>query len=305
MMTANIGGHMLPTPLAFIQRIHPRPIGFAVLAAIRPKQGDEARDDIQHGWLNLQRDDWHRTAERFITRYVATHNLYVTVAAYREAKQRTEANVLGLWWLYREADDVPLPAHFPTPSVVVETSLGRLHEWWHLAAPLDVPTAKCYLEAIADTSGLTRAAVDAARLLRLPGTPNHKRGGCMVRILEDHSDRVYDLATFAPILAAVPAPRAQRWVRNDGAPILPGGRRPALLSLAGAMRRHGADAAEIEHTLLSFNERRCVPPLEMDEICALASDVGTRYPEARDAPRKPSDARKRAVRQAESDRVVY
>ncbi len=287
MMTENIGGHMPPTLVAFIHRIHPRPIGFAVLAAIRPKQGDEARDDVQHGWLNLQREEWHHTAEQFIVRYAPTHNLYVTVADYREVAQRNEANVLGVPWLYREADDVPLPDWFPPPSVVVETSPGRLHEWWQLVAPLDVPTAKRYLEAMADRSGLTHAAVDAARLLRLPGTPNHKHGGCMVRTLEDHPDRVYDLNAFAPILAAAPAPRTQRQqAGDDEEPILPGARRPALLSLAGAMRRHGADETNIAHALHAFNERRCEPPLEVDEVNDLARDIAHRYPEEREAVRK-------------------
>jgi len=273
----------LDTALAFIHRVHSRPIGYAVLAAIRPKQGEDERDDVQHCWLNLQREDWHRTAGRFITRYAITHNLYLTVADYREATQRTETNVLGIPWLYREADDVPLPAHFPPPSVVVETSPGRLHEWWQLAVPLDVPTAKRYLEAIADASGLTHAAVDAARILRLPGTPNHKHGGCVVRTLEDHPDRVYDLAAFAPILDAAPTAQSQRRAGDDEEPILPGGRRRALLSLAGAMRRYGADEADIAYALHGFNERRCEPPLSPDEVDALASDIAHRYPEERNA----------------------
>jgi len=280
-------------PLAFIRRIHPRPIGFAVLVAIRPKQ-DDGHNDVQHGWLNLQRDDWPHTAEQFITRYAPTHNLFVTVADYREAAQRNEANVLDLSWLYREADDVPLPDWFPPPSVVVETSPGRLHEWWQLVDPLDVPTAKHYLEAIADTSGLTHAAVDAARVLRLPGTLNYKHGGCVVRTLEDHSDRVYDLTAFAPILDAAPAPGTQRRAGDDAEAILPGERRHALLSLAGSMRRHGMDEAGIAHALHTFNERRCEPPLPAEEVDNLAHDIAHRYPEEREASRK---------REGDSDRT--
>jgi len=303
-MTTVTGGQMPPTPLSFIERIHPRPIGFAVLAAIHPQQ-DEGRNDVLHGWLNLQREDWQRTAERFITRYVATHNLYLAVADYREATQRNEANVLDMRWLYREADDVSLPPHFPPPSLVVETSPGRLHEWWELRAPLDVPTAKRYLTAIADTSGLTHAAVDAARLLRLPGTPNYKYEECVVRTLEDDPDRVYDLTAFASILAAAPAPHTQRQAGDDEEPIHPGERRSTLLSLAGAMRRYGANTDEITQALLAFNERRCAPPLEPDEVCALARDIGTRYPEEHDAIRKPIKAHKRTTRSADSDRVRY
>jgi len=275
----------IATALAFIQRTHPRPIGLAALAAIRPAESDEGCDDVQHGWLNLQREDWHLAAERFITRYEATHNLYVTVADFREVGQRNEANVLSVRWLYREADDVPLPTHFPPPSIVVETSPGRLHEWWELRAPLDVPAAKRYFTAIADTSGLTHAAVDAARVLRLPGTLSHKHGGCIVRTLEDHPDRVYDLTAFASILAAAPPPQMQRRAGDNEDPILPGARRATLLALAGAMRKHGADAGTIARALHDLNEQRCTPPLEVGEVDALARDVARRYAPQRDAVR--------------------
>jgi len=297
----------IATTLGFVRRIHPRPVGFSVLAAIPPKNTDGTSGGaIQHCFLNVQRgDQWPLIAERFIARYIATHNLYLAPATYAAATQRTEANVMGVGWLYRESDDVPLPAWFPAPTLTVRTSPGRFHHWWQLTAPLDVPTAKRYLTAIADTSGLSHAAVDAARLLRLPGTLNHKRGGFLVRTLEDHPDRGYDLTAFASILAAAPAPQTQWRAGDDEEPIHPGARRSTLLSLAGAMRRYGANTEEIAPALLAFNERRCMPPLEPAEVRALARDVGTRYPEARAAIRKRTQAPSRAPRRPDGDRVVY
>lgn len=307
----------IATALGFVRRVHPRPVGFAVLAAIPPKNTDgTSGGPVEHCYLNLQRgDQWPAVAERFIVRYVPTHNLYIAPATYAAATQRTEANVIGVWWLYRESDDVPLPAWFPAPTITVRTSAGRFHHWWQLTAPLTVPDAKRYLTAIADTSAISHAAVDAARLLRLPGTVNHNRGGERVALVEDTGE-VFDRDAFAPILAQAPAPYQRHRAGESDAPIHPGGRRPALLSLAGAMRRHGANADEIAHVLTSFNERRCVPPLEDGEVQDLARDIAARYAEDRppvrtgDAVRDragvpPKPAAKTRARAAQADRVRY
>jgi hypothetical protein len=59
-----------------------------------------------------------------------------------------------------------------------------------------------------------------------------------------------------------------------------GGRHSHLLSLAGAMRRYGADAAEIAAALCSVNARLCRGPLGEAEVQFLANDVAGRYPPA-------------------------
>lgn len=284
----------LPAALGFVRRVHPRPVGFAVLAAIPPPNTDGTSGGaVAHCFLNLQRGDrWPPVAERFIARYIATHNLYLAPATYAAATQRTEANVMGMWWLYRESDDVPLPAWFPASTLTVRTSPGRFHHWWQQIAPLTVPDAKRYLTAIADTSGISHAAVDAARLLRLPGTVNHNRGGCAVDLVEDTGE-VFDATAFAPILAKAPTPHQRHRAGDSDEPIHPGSRRPKLLALAGAMRRHGANAEEIALVLTSFNERRCVPPLEDAEVQTLARDIARRYAEDRPPVRKGGAARDR------------
>jgi hypothetical protein len=76
---------------------------------------------------------------------------------------------------------------------------------------------------------------------------------------------------------AVQSPRVVR-DRPDDLDIIPEGRRNAVLaSLAGAMRRPGMTAAEIEPALLAVNAGRCQPPLSDDEVHAIAASVG-RYP---------------------------
>lgn len=64
---------------------------------------------------------------------------------------------------------------------------------------------------------------------------------------------------------------------SNGAKLLAGARHPAMLSLAGAMRRQGADKATITAALLEFNHERCDPPKDDEEVRALAADVAGRY----------------------------
>lgn len=60
--------------------------------------------------------------------------------------------------------------------------------------------------------------------------------------------------------------------------VLPQGqRRPALLSLAGSMRRRGASAQAILSALRAENDVRCQPPLSDQEVEAIALDVARRY----------------------------
>jgi hypothetical protein len=66
------------------------------------------------------------------------------------------------------------------------------------------------------------------------------------------------------------APRVNETIRA-------GGRREALLSLAGTMRRRGLDSDEFLPTLLAVNAARCDPPLGEDEVRELALDMGSRY----------------------------
>ena len=56
-----------------------------------------------------------------------------------------------------------------------------------------------------------------------------------------------------------------------------GQRRNTLLSLAGAMRRAGAEQAEIDAALMVANNARCEEPLDESEVKELARDVASRY----------------------------
>ena len=66
---------------------------------------------------------------------------------------------------------------------------------------------------------------------------------------------------------------------TDDAPIPDGRRNTTLTSLAGRMRRVGMSASEIRAALRTTNEDRCKPPLEENEVDAIAHSVA-RYSSA-------------------------
>ena len=56
-----------------------------------------------------------------------------------------------------------------------------------------------------------------------------------------------------------------------------GNRNDGLARYGGALRRKGAELAELEQKLLSYNARHCQPPLEEKEVLKIAASM-TRYP---------------------------
>jgi Bifunctional DNA primase/polymerase, N-terminal/Primase C terminal 1 (PriCT-1) len=56
-----------------------------------------------------------------------------------------------------------------------------------------------------------------------------------------------------------------------------GGRNAWLTSMAGAMRRKGAEELALAQALWCINQEQCVPPLDKDEVLAIAKSVA-RYP---------------------------
>jgi hypothetical protein len=65
---------------------------------------------------------------------------------------------------------------------------------------------------------------------------------------------------------------------NDS--IAQGSRNDDLTSLAGKLRRAGASRDEIEAALLTFNATRCAPPLDDDEVRAIARSIANYEPGA-------------------------
>lgn len=135
----------------------------------------------------------------------------------------------------------------PSPGLTVSTSPGHLHAYW----PLPDWTAPDLIEQgcrrLAQHLGSDPNVCDRARILRVPGTTNHKRGGQPVRLLhvatvdplptwaqivgdERHGGRLPDPPRQRPMPAPVAAPSAPR------SRALPSGQDPALERLADVLR---------------------------------------------------------------------
>jgi len=129
-------------------------------------------------------------------------NVYCSVAVFKDGTSRKKGNIALLLSLPVENDDYPLPDDLPPWSYRVETSPGRYQTYYDLAEPItNVETYQRYTAALADhTPGMGHQAIDAARLLRLPGFPNVWRAGAIVDVVYG-SGEPYCLEVFEAILA--------------------------------------------------------------------------------------------------------
>ncbi len=288
----------IPAAVDFLRRrFDDTHAGFAVLAFI--KDGN-----TQHGYVNLQAPDRWERARLIIGRYAGTHDSYVAAAVFSDTvrknattgknEYRTTDMIAFVTALYIERDDHAYPDTMPPSSYTVETSKGNYQDYLTLDKPTDAETAARYLRRIAAACGLGNQAVDAARLLRLPGTINRKpdRAGEMVRVV-DETEIVYSLGDFDHLPDIAPMPMKNGTAATgDKVRFVPGERRPALLRIAGAMRRVGADQDAIHAALEHANENQCDPPLDDEEVQALARDIPARY-----APAPPDPVRKNGHRE--------
>ena len=106
------------------------------------------------------------------------HEVYVGAAprAYRFGGAQAVERV---WCLWADCDGHEvlevLETFAPAPSIIVASgSPGCAHAWWALNAALRPDHARVALRRLAHALGADMAAAEPARILRLPGTLNHK-----------------------------------------------------------------------------------------------------------------------------------
>jgi hypothetical protein len=182
------------------------------------------------------------------------------------------------------------------PTLVIDSGHG-LQAWWLFREPWyfddDAERGRA-ARLVLDWQALIQqhaqrhgwqldATQDLARVLRLPGTLNHKLDPRAVRFVLQDERRRYNPAELAEFCADVaPSPSSNGTGRAKVAAqvedrIPDGKRRANLLSVAGTMRRRGLAEPEILAALREVNTRRCDPPLDDAEVEDLAADVGERY----------------------------
>ena len=84
----------------------------------------------------------------------------------------------------------------PAPSIVVDSGNGY-HAYWLLNQTIDWRTAEAIMRALAEELGADHV-YDAPRILRIPGTHNHKNDPpTPVRLMRFDRDRLYRPGSFA------------------------------------------------------------------------------------------------------------
>ncbi len=179
------------------------------------------------------------------------------------------------------------------PSVLVWSGGGYQPYWW-LEAPVkeahELARAERIMARIAE--GLDGDAVhDRTRILRVPGTMNHKYGEPRpVRLHHCNPEQRYTLEQLEEMAEALPQPENDKGfggkaksyrgkVKRDvlTEPICEGKRNTILASVAGSLRDRGLDEETMKVVLLEVNHLRCEPSLSDAEVEGIARSV-CKYP---------------------------
>jgi len=170
-----------------------------------------------------------------------------------------------------------------TPSILVDSGNGW-HAYWLLREPVGFPDAQNAMRGLAKALGGDHV-YDAARILRLPGTHNHKSDPPKpVRLLHFDPNRKYRFSDFVDYIEVEPSrdtPRRQ-WLAgmdvwepsHENSPKFDeGGRNNNLTRLAGIMVTKGLRGRDLLVALSVENQIRCDPPLPEREVEAIANSM--------------------------------
>jgi len=177
------------------------------------------------------------------------------------------------------------------PTLIVSTG-GGLHVYWLFDEPmiLSDDSERDQARGLADrfqnmfiSSALTKGwkidkTSDLARLLRLPGTFNHKQDDPVpVEIIKLNENNRYNPEKIVGFIEEHEVNSTTEVAENQD-PILEGSRNNTLTSIAGSLRGNGLDYDGICDHLTEVNRTRCVPPLPDNEIEGIARSVASYEP---------------------------
>ncbi len=271
------------------------------LGALHTRLGADERVELRHkaaggGPMRREFVPTVEEAARLAIYLGEAHEVYAG-AATRRGEDGTKKGVCSVpaLWADLDAKDghtregrlrrlLDLPCH---PSMLVWTG-GGWHAFWLLAKPAESTEEMDQAESVMRrlAAGLDSDPVhDRSRIMRVPGTRNHKYGEPRLVVMERHRpDRRYDLSRLDDMAASLPAGADGDGDADAKVPrevlrghIGEGARNVALASVAGSLRDRGLDAETLLTVLIEVNRLRCVPPLGDAEVVRIARSVG-RYP---------------------------
>ena len=180
-----------------------------------------------------------------------------------------------------------------SPSMLIWSG-GGYHPYWSLEEQAkgsdELDRAERIMARIAE--GLDGDAVhDRTRILRVPGTLNHKYDApSPVRLVRCNPEQRYTLDQLEEMAESLPRPEKDKGngrktksyggkVKKDvlSEPICEGRRNTVLASVAGSLRDRGLDEETMKVVLLVVNIIRCEPRLNDAEVECIAKSV-CKYP---------------------------
>ncbi len=122
--------------------------------------------------------------------------------------RRRKADAAPLASLYVDLDHGAIPTDtVPPPSVVIESSPGRLQCYWRLTTPLPPVDGEALNRRLACAVGADSSGWDLTQLLRVPGTVNRKYADRAVVTVVRETGRVYELGQLVDPLPKLPLVR--------------------------------------------------------------------------------------------------
>lgn len=194
-------------------------------------------------------------------------------------------------------------AGLPTPTLLVCSGHG-VHAYWRLSEPInELAEYTAMQRALAAAVGSDPTVHDPPRIMRAPGTVNHKPPATACYIVAADATRRYTQRAIEVALAngesALPLTRAAQLL--EAPTIGEGQRNDALLAMLGRERiRYGdGDFAAFERRAHELNRTKFTKPLDDAEVSRVAkSSWGYRNNEAAPAPQA-------ALASAEAAGVVF
>lgn len=217
-------------------------------------------------------------------------NIYFGVGT-RDGKGGTKDNIVQIpaFWIdvdfkkiRRDEGERRLQQFQLTPSAVVETG-GGYHIYWFLDSPLgkdDISKVESILKRLAMFFNADRAATDASRILRVPGTLNLKYDPPFEVILKKlDPDLRYSISDFDILSKTIqnePSPPRQflskGWQDGLLAGVSEGERNDTATKLAGRWLTKGHSEKEVFDILSVWNQRN-FPPLSTLELETIVKSV--------------------------------
>jgi len=141
-------------------------------------------------------------------------NVFVGVLP-RTVPRGDRSSVGAAHWVWADCDSpesVAALGHFPLlPSMTVRSGSGdNAHAYWRLAEPITLDEIERLNRRLAQALGSDTRVVDAARVMRIPGTLNHKHEPPTDAELVNCTDDAYQAAVLTAALPELHASRPRR-----------------------------------------------------------------------------------------------